>query len=103
VEHLTDIIGRHAWDLFKQIEAMGGYSAAVANGFLAETFERTDAAYTAEVDKLERVVVGVNKYPTPFEGKQRSSLTTIRTKMSFNHREHREGTENTEIFALCPL
>ncbi len=68
VEHLTDIIGRHAWDLFKQIEAMGGYSAAVANGFLAETFEKTDAAYTAEVDKLERVVVGVNKYPTPFEG-----------------------------------
>jgi methylmalonyl-CoA mutase len=68
VEHLTDIIGRHAWDLFKQIEVMGGYSAAVANGFLAETFEKTDAAYTAEVDKLERVVVGVNKYPTPFEG-----------------------------------
>lgn len=67
VEHLTDIIGRHAWELFKKIEKMGGYTAANATGFLAEEFDRTDAAYSAEVENLDRILVGVNKYPSPFE------------------------------------
>jgi len=66
VEHLTDIIGRHAWDFFKKIEEMGGYTVANATGFLAEEFDRTDAAYSAEVENLDRILVGVNKYPSPF-------------------------------------
>lgn len=67
VEHLTDIIGRHAWEFFKQIEELGGYHVASTTGFLAEEFTKTDAAYKAEVEKLERVLVGVNKYPSSFE------------------------------------
>lgn len=66
VEHLTDIIGRHAWDFFKKIEEMGGYNVADATGFLAEEFDGTDAAYSAEVENLDRILVGVNKYPSPF-------------------------------------
>jgi methylmalonyl-CoA mutase len=67
VEHLTDIIGRHAWEFFKKIEEMGGYTVANATGFLAEEFDRTDAAYSAEVQNLDRILVGVNKYPSPFD------------------------------------
>ncbi len=67
VEHLTDIFGRHAWEFFKQIEELGGYHVASTTGFLAEEFAKTDAAYKAEVEKLERVLVGVNKYPSSFE------------------------------------
>jgi len=67
VEHLTDIIGRHAWDFFKSIEEKGGYHIAATTGFLAEEFAKTDASYKAEVEKLERIRVGENKYPSPFE------------------------------------
>lgn len=67
VEHLTDIIGRKAWEFFKLIEEKGGYSTYKAMGYLKEEFSKTDAAYAAEIEKLERVLIGVNKYPSPFE------------------------------------
>ncbi len=67
VEHLTDIIGRKAWEFFKLIEEKGGYSTCKAMGYLKEEFSKTDTAYAAEVEKLERVLIGVNKYPSPFE------------------------------------
>ena len=67
IEHLTDIIGRNAWEFFKLIEENGGYSACKGMGFLKEEFGKTDQAYQEEIEKLERVLVGTNKFPSPFE------------------------------------
>lgn len=66
VEHLTDLIGNKAWDLFLKIEEQGGYSSCVASGFLEEEFAKTDQAYYQEVEELARVLVGTNKFPSPF-------------------------------------
>jgi methylmalonyl-CoA mutase len=67
VEQLTDMLGKQAWDFFLQIEGRGGYTVCATDGFLEEEFARTDEAYYSEVEKLERVLVGTNKYPSPFE------------------------------------
>lgn len=67
VEHLTDILGKKAWDFFLEIEARGGYSVSATDGFLEEAFATLDQAYYDEVESLERILVGTNKYPTPFQ------------------------------------
>jgi methylmalonyl-CoA mutase len=67
IEHLSDIIGKSAWDFFLQIEDQGGYHACSTSGFLDEAFGKSDSAYYDEVEKLERVLVGTNKFPSPYE------------------------------------
>jgi methylmalonyl-CoA mutase len=67
VEHLTDILGKSAWEFFLEIESNGGYHSCSASGFLDEKFAENDAAYYDEVEKLERVLVGTNKFPSPYE------------------------------------
>jgi len=67
VEHLTDIIGKKAWDFFLEIEEKGGYSVCAANDFLEDEFSKSDQAYYDEVESLARVLVGTNKFPSPFE------------------------------------
>ena len=67
VEHLTDLIGRSAWQFFLTIEENGGYHVCSTTGFLEDEFSKSDALYYDEVDKLERVLVGTNRFPTPFE------------------------------------
>lgn len=67
VENLTDSIGRAAWDFFLQIEENGGYHVCLMNGFLDEEFAKSDAAYYREVENLDRVLVGTNKFPSPFQ------------------------------------
>ena len=67
IEHLSDIIGKSAWDFFLEIEHQGGYHACSTSGFLDEAFAKSDSAYYDEVEKLERVLVGTNKFPSPYE------------------------------------
>ena len=67
VEHLTNIIGKKAWDFFLEIEEKGGYSVCAANDFLEDEFSKSDQAYYDEVESLARVLVGTNKFPSPFE------------------------------------
>jgi len=67
VEHLTDILGKKAWDFFLEIEEKGGYSVCAADGFLEDAFAESDQAYYEEVESLARVLVGTNKFPSPFE------------------------------------
>lgn len=67
VENLTDLLGKKAWDFFLEIEDKGGYSVCSSSGFLEDEFSKSDQAYYDEVESLERVLVGTNKFPSPFE------------------------------------
>lgn len=62
VEALTDQMEAEAEAYFKRIDLMGGVLAAIDRGFFQQ--EIADAAYTYQVavDRVERVVVGVNRY-----------------------------------------
>src|SRR5687767_8749060 len=62
VEHLTNELERQAYDYFDRIEKLGGMVEAIKQNFPQR--EIADAAFTyqAEVERGERVVVGVNRY-----------------------------------------
>jgi methylmalonyl-CoA mutase N-terminal domain/subunit len=62
LEHLTSELERQANDYFDRIERLGGVVAAIEQNF--QQREIADAAfrYQAEVERGERVIVGVNRY-----------------------------------------
>ncbi|MCB0155490.1 MAG: methylmalonyl-CoA mutase family protein [Anaerolineae bacterium] len=62
VEALTDQLEAETWDYFARVEALGGVLPAIQAGFFQQ--EIADAAYRhqRELDRRERVVVGVNAF-----------------------------------------
>ena len=67
VESLTDDLERRIWQALVDVERRGGALACIDSGYFAE--QLSDAAYTlaCEVESGERVVVGVNRYPSETE------------------------------------
>jgi len=62
IESLTSQMEEKAWEYINKIDSMGGMLAAIDKGF--PQMEIADAAYhyQRQIDKGEKVVVGVNKY-----------------------------------------
>ncbi|MCL6595495.1 MAG: methylmalonyl-CoA mutase family protein [Firmicutes bacterium] len=70
VEALTNRIEARAEAYFREIREMGGVVAGIENGYFQREIAEAAFRYQAEVDRGERVVVGVNAYveDTPEEG-----------------------------------
>jgi methylmalonyl-CoA mutase len=66
-EVLTDAIAREAWGVFQQVEAAGGYLAALEAGWIQQEVGRAAEAKRAAVAARRRVLVGTNQYPNPGE------------------------------------
>src|SRR5687768_14647334 len=62
VESLTNELADKAWALIEEVEAMGGMTAAVAEGLPKRRIEEAAAARAARADRGEDVIVGVNRY-----------------------------------------
>ncbi len=62
VESLTSQLVDAAWAIIEKVEAEGGMAKAVAAGWPKAMIEEASAAKAARVDRVEEVVVGVNKY-----------------------------------------
>jgi methylmalonyl-CoA mutase len=62
VESLTRELADKAWALIEEVEAMGGMTAAVAEGLPKRRIEEAAAARAARADRGEDVIVGVNRY-----------------------------------------
>jgi methylmalonyl-CoA mutase len=63
IEALTAGLAGAAWKLFQRIEAAGGYSKALAAGWMAEEIAKTRAAREKAVSSRRRALVGVNNFP----------------------------------------
>ena len=62
VESLTRELVDQAWEIIEKVEAEGGMAKAVAAGWPKAMIEEASAARAARVDRVEDVIVGVNKY-----------------------------------------
>ncbi len=62
VEWLTDEMEQRAFEYFDKIEQAGGLLEAIKTGFIQREIAETAYRYQQEMEKGERVVVGVNKY-----------------------------------------
>ncbi|HEX8643153.1 MAG TPA: methylmalonyl-CoA mutase, partial [Allosphingosinicella sp.] len=67
VEALTKDLADRAWALIEEVEALGGMTAAVAEGMPKRRIEQASAERAAKVDRGETVIVGVNRYRAPDE------------------------------------
>ncbi|MEV0354558.1 methylmalonyl-CoA mutase family protein [Nocardia sp. NPDC050697] len=63
IEDHTARLAEAAWEFMREIEAAGGYRAALAAGLLAERIGATRAARDADVAHRRFAVTGVNEFP----------------------------------------
>nr|MBA3491703.1 methylmalonyl-CoA mutase [Rubrobacteraceae bacterium] len=59
---LTDAVEEAAWAYIKRIDEMGGSVKAVEERFMQREIEDAAYRYQREVEREERVIVGVNRY-----------------------------------------
>jgi methylmalonyl-CoA mutase N-terminal domain/subunit len=67
VEALTNRIEQEAYAYFARIEEQGGVLACIDNGFLVGEIHEAARAYQAQIERGERVHVGVNRFVTADE------------------------------------
>lgn len=63
VEALTHAYATAAWDLFRKVEAEGGFVAAWESGFIPDELDRVRVARTKQVSSRRRTIVGTTVYP----------------------------------------
>ena len=62
VEYLTNEIERQAMDYIRKIDDLGGALAAIEKGYLQNEIQDAAYRYQMEIEKKERIVVGVNAF-----------------------------------------
>ncbi len=62
VEELTDALEARAWELMARVEGFGGSVQAIEAGFMQREIHDSAMQWQREVERGERVVVGVNEY-----------------------------------------
>jgi len=67
LESLTNELEAQAEDYFRRIGAMGGVVRGIEQGFFQRELARSAYQYQQEMEKKQRVIVGVNEYVEPDE------------------------------------
>ena len=62
LEDLTNRLEGEAYDYFARIRALGGVIPAIKDNFFQREIAEASYRYQAEVERAERVIVGVNRY-----------------------------------------
>ena len=62
MEELTNEIYEKAEEYIKKIDEMGGASAAIEKGYIQKEIQDSAYVYQREIEKSERVVVGLNRF-----------------------------------------
>jgi len=75
IEELTDDLERDALELIARVDELGGAVAAVEQGFVQDEIEQSAFAWQQQVERGERVIVGVNRYAD--ESEERVELQRI--------------------------
>jgi len=96
VESLTEQIEMAARELIEEIERRGGAVRAIEQGFIQERIAESSYRYQQEVERGERVVVGVNKFQDAVEPAMRllrvdEQLETSRRELLRLYRQQRDN------------
>ncbi|MFN2433735.1 MAG: methylmalonyl-CoA mutase [Gemmatimonadota bacterium] len=67
VEALTNRLEEEAEDYFRRIEELGGVVAGIEEGFFQREIAQAAYRYQMEVERKERLIVGVNEFVEPDE------------------------------------
>ena len=67
LESLTNTLEAQAEEYFRQIDGMGGVVAGIERGFFQRELAAAAYQYQQEMERKQRVIVGVNEYVDPDE------------------------------------
>ncbi len=87
IESLTDRMEQEAEGYFRRIEELGGVLAAIDQGFFQREIADSAYRYQVEVEKGERIVVGVNEYVHAGEG---IGIETLKVDPEVEERQRRK-------------
>ena len=62
VEALTNEVEEKAWEYIRKIDAMGGSVSAIEQGYLQNEIAKSAYEYQRNIEKGNKVIVGVNKF-----------------------------------------
>jgi methylmalonyl-CoA mutase, N-terminal domain len=65
IEELTNRMEEGAREYFRKLDAMGGMLNAIEQGFPQREILEASQRYQNEIDRKERIIVGVNEYSEP--------------------------------------
>jgi methylmalonyl-CoA mutase N-terminal domain/subunit len=82
VETLTNEVERGAWEYIEKIDAMGGMVAAIERSYPQREIAEASYRYQMEVDRKEKIVVGVNDFVT-----KESPLEILQIDETVAHRQ----------------
>ena len=99
LENLTDAIEVKAQEYIDQIDRMGGAVAAIEQGFVQREIGASAYRYQQEIEKGERVVVGLNRFQV--KGEEKIPLLKVAPEMEERQRarlkELREARDNATV------
>lgn len=67
IENLTNSIAEHAWKLFQDIEAKGGYVEAFKSGFIQDQVTESANKRILNIATRREILLGTNQYPNAQE------------------------------------
>ena len=101
VESLTDAVEEAAWAYIRRIDEMGGSVKAVEQRFMQREIEDAAYRYQREVERDERIIVGVNHYSSGGAEDPDMELhtidETIRERQKKRLSELRESRDNRAV------
>ncbi len=82
IETLTDQVEAAAWQYIEKIDALGGITRAVEEGYPQREIARSAYEFQREVDGGRRAIVGVNKHVNEQEG---DHIPTLKIEIETEH------------------
>jgi methylmalonyl-CoA mutase N-terminal domain/subunit len=105
VESLTKQVEEEAWKLIGKIDAMGGSVSAIEQGFIQDEIARSAYDYQRQVERQEKIIVGVNKFqvtetntPPPF--KIDDSIRQVQSEKLATLRRQRDHAKCDQLLQL---
>ncbi|MDR7855682.1 methylmalonyl-CoA mutase family protein [Tissierella sp.] len=85
IESLTNSIEEEAMKYIETIDELGGSPKAIEKGYIQKEIQNAAYKYQMEVESLDRIVVGVNKYQ--IEETDKKELLRVDKSVEINQRE----------------
>ncbi len=63
IESLTNSLVQESWDLFLNVDKLGGYIASLRKGFIQDTIEATALKSKEAMATRREIILGTNQYP----------------------------------------
>ena len=101
VESLTDAVEEGAWEYIRHIDEMGGSVKAIERRYMQREIEEAAFRYQREVEKEERIIVGINRYSSGADEDPDMELhsvdESIRERQTERLAELRESRDNAAV------